>query len=181
MQQRGFTLIELIIVIVILGTLAVTVAPKFLDFKGDATTSVVKGMGGAMKSASNIVHAKSLITGNSDSNSATITLKGGAEVDIHYGYALDDWDQAWDEMLVATITSITDKAACASDFCVDESQNIKKDLPTEISKTDGSNKALIIFPSGTSHTDQCYAYYIYDQKSKNEGSTPTIGSNTTGC
>ena len=82
---------------------------------------------------------------------------------------------------MATITPLTGKDLCASDFCVDDSQNIKKDLPTEISKTDGSNKALIIFPSGTSHTDKRYSYYIYDQKSKNEGSTPITGSITTGC
>ena len=73
-------------------------APRFLDFKGDATASAVQGMEGAMKSASNIIHAKSLIIGNSCSSSATLTLKGGAEVDTHYGYGVAEWDQAWGEM-----------------------------------------------------------------------------------
>ncbi|MEH6714093.1 MAG: prepilin-type N-terminal cleavage/methylation domain-containing protein, partial [Paraglaciecola polaris] len=67
-QQSGFTLIELIIVIVILGILAVTAAPKFLDIQGDARASVVRGMEGAMQSASDIIHAKSLLEGNNASN-----------------------------------------------------------------------------------------------------------------
>ncbi|HAA96802.1 MAG TPA: type II secretion system protein, partial [Alteromonas macleodii] len=41
--QQGFTLIELIIVIVLLGILAVTAAPKFLNLQDDARDSVLQG------------------------------------------------------------------------------------------------------------------------------------------
>lgn len=177
-QQRGFTLIELIIVIVILGILAVTAAPKFLDIQGDAKSSVVKGMEGAMKSASDIIHAKSLITGTNGNATGTVTLKGGATVLTDYGYARHDWDQAWDEMLDGSITPQTNGNACASDFCVDESQNISADLATPIND---SGRALIIFPNGSTHTGACYAYYIHDENATAEGSEPTIGSVTTGC
>lgn len=178
-QQRGFTLIELIIVIVILGILAVTAAPKFLDIQGDAKTSVVKGMEGAMKSASDIIHAKSMITGTSGSAAAALTLKGGAEVQTDYGYARHDWDLAWEPMLDAVITPLTSGAACASDFCVDESQNIATDIAPVVANH--SDRALIVFPSGTTHTGKCYAYYIHDENATEEGSTPIIGSVTTGC
>ena len=55
--QRGFTLIELVMVIVILGVLAAVAIPKFVDLKGDAVTAATQGVGGALSSASAINYA----------------------------------------------------------------------------------------------------------------------------
>ncbi|GLP97379.1 type IV pilin protein [Paraferrimonas sedimenticola] len=57
-QQKGFTLIELVVVIIILGVLAVTAAPKFINLQDDAKVSALSGAKGALQSANNLVHAK---------------------------------------------------------------------------------------------------------------------------
>jgi len=57
-QQKGFTIIELVVVIVILGILAAVAFPKFQDLSGDAKTAVANGGLAAVKSAAVISFAK---------------------------------------------------------------------------------------------------------------------------
>jgi MSHA pilin protein MshA len=62
-NQTGFTLIELIIVIVILGILAATAMPKFSDLRFDAKVAALEGLKGAMDSAAAIAHGTLLAKG----------------------------------------------------------------------------------------------------------------------
>lgn len=84
-RQGGFTLIELVVVIVILGILAVTAAPRFLNLQDDAKRASVEGLRGAIAGASGIVYGKSAIEGVENSVSSSIKING-ADLDVVFGY-----------------------------------------------------------------------------------------------
>ena len=80
-RSAGFTLIELVIVIVILGILAVTAAPKFLNLQKDARESTLKGLKAAMESSASIVYSKAVIQGLETSSAAAVD-----GIKTKYGY-----------------------------------------------------------------------------------------------
>ncbi len=87
MNTKGFTLIELVVVIVILGILAATAAPKFINLKADAQTAVLQGVKASIEGASALVYSKAIVKGVHNESSSTIELHDGA-LDIAYGYPI---------------------------------------------------------------------------------------------
>ena len=83
--QQGFTLIELIIVIVLLGILAVTAAPKFLNLQDDARDSVLEGIAGSLESASSIIYGKALVQDQAGAT-GTVVLDASTSVTTVFGY-----------------------------------------------------------------------------------------------
>ena len=84
-QEKGFTLIELVMVIVILGILAAFALPRFADFGTEAKTATINGAAGSVRSAASIAHARWVADG--DASSTQVTLDGvNITMDATNGY-----------------------------------------------------------------------------------------------
>ena len=84
-RNAGFTLIELVIVIIVLGILAATAVPKFINLQDDAKEAAMKGVESALHSAANIVYSKSAIDGTEAASGSSIT-DAGTTIKTEYGY-----------------------------------------------------------------------------------------------
>ncbi|WP_429155247.1 prepilin-type N-terminal cleavage/methylation domain-containing protein [Aeromonas media] len=120
-KQSGFTLIELVIVIIILGILAVTAAPKFLNLQDDARLAAANGVKASLQSSSQLVYSKAAILGI-ESTSGAVSV-AGATVNTKFGYpvntdagktvALDGWSGAMSGTIATFKPSNEPNSKCA--------------------------------------------------------------------
>jgi MSHA pilin protein MshA len=161
-KQKGFTLIELIIVIVILGILAVTAAPRFIDLQSDASASALEGIKASLQGGSQLVYAKAAIAGQQTGSNQSTTVSPGVNLETTFGYP--------DAGAVVAIagTAAESEVAKFVDLSTDD---------FDVSAATTADSFIISF-AGKTETDGCYVIYT---TSTSVSSAPLIDTVSDGC
>ena len=162
-NNGGFTLIELIVVIVILGILAVTAAPKFVDLQSDARLATLNGMKAAINSAVSLTYGKSLVKGVEKNATGSKVSINGEEVDVCYGYPCAE---------AAKIQKVLDIGvfeACSGNSTSGNSTSARDWCYTGGGDSESSIKIFVA--NGYSSGSKCYVEYTQPDAS---GKAPTV-------
>lgn len=168
LKKQGFTLIELIIVVIIIGLLSASAAAKFVSLSRDARIANVEAIRGALNSTALLVELKAKVENVYDGD---IDIDGYS-VAISDGYIAGIWDSAWRHTLDIgkDIAETGVSKTCTENLiCAVGGQTDHQSLPDSITIT-YQNGLLMLWLEGDTLNEECFAYYY------NPGFGNTIGA-----
>ena len=188
-KQSGFTLIELVIVVVILGFLAVTAIPKFLDLTDQAKQANIEGMAGGFATAVSLVRAQWEAEGRPESSINNATVNSVNYDGVNLVLTTPANNQA--NVRPGYVTGLTDGATLGAAFdvsnCVQIWQNILQQPPViestigNLNDNSGASYLATIIANQPPASSSICAFYLKESLNQDANGNfiaPTAGAAT---
>lgn len=192
--NKGFTLIELIIVIVILGIIAVTAAPRILNLQTDAEIAVLQGVEGALKSAALVTYSKANVQGQTG-ETGTVELDP-TDITTRYGFSEANYNRSLRHTVDLTDVTVyfgsqnsSVQTQCPSQLCIVQNltstrffgiggTGLSSAEQTQFGLDYADSRVSVVFAKGFSAQQRCYVYYV---EAASSSLPAVVGFNDLGC
>jgi MSHA pilin protein MshA len=181
--HQGFTLVELIMIIVLIGILSAFAVPRFADLRTNAQVAALEGIQGAMNVAMRLVFTQQVIDGEINALHDPATNNYGINIDgnfvqTDFGYPRGGAEDFLSSVEgdVATKGSPVDGPCVEAAFCFNARTAAVGYPGLALPVTSGN--LVIAFPNGYTRLDQCFAFYWNPQ---NANIRPVTGTVVFGC
>jgi len=168
---QGYTLVEVVIVLLVLGILASIAIPRFVNLRSDALQGTLQGIEGALHSTTGIYQPLAAIRGVQTGN----LLVNGTNVQFHSGFPEGHWNNTFRYILdISAKSGFTPAGTRCTRYRLCGVGN-RRSIPAVAGTTGG--RGVIIWPEGFLISERCFVYYY----NRHDGSYPMIGVVDTGC
>lgn len=165
-DKKGFTFIELIVVISILAILSAVALPRYLSLKQDANTAIVENIAASFRYIVDNVRVNAILQGLDTQRDVAVSVEG-VPINTYFGVPQEIWDERLGELFVAGITHVGNGYRdfgssgvlgykCTDPLCVIDQ------TPGSWISNDISGWGMFLFPESYTLTDKCYAYYAFE-------------------